>query len=116
MVELKRFSLISASFLLGLFSSPMAFASTSAVDVICRGGMIDDSVLKSLYTLGDDLRARSATLNLAPDCMRDINFSDKPSIPNPFVAALKLAAGKSASDAFARYWKRFKAIYRVTIL
>lgn len=101
MVEFKRFFLISTSLLLGLFSSQTAFASTSAVQVICRGGMIDDSVLKSLYKLGDDLRARSATLNLTPDCMRDITFPDKPSLPNPFVAALELAAGQSTSEAFA---------------
>lgn len=101
MFELKRFLIILTSTLLAIFSSKTVYASTSAVDVVCRGGIIDNRVLQSLYRLGDQLRAKSTILNLTPNCIKEIKFPDRDPLPNPYVGALELAAGKSTPEKFA---------------
>ncbi|WP_025373901.1 hypothetical protein [Advenella mimigardefordensis] len=98
----KTCSLLLAAILLGFL--PSISSAQNVLNVVCKGGLIDDSVLHSLYRLSDDIQLGKMTLKLPNECMEtfEIELNDKKRVvENPYVAALKMVSGKITISDFA---------------
>ncbi len=87
------------SSLLMISVSQQAHASEE-VETVCKGGRIDSGVLQSLYKFGEELKQKKISLTLPKDCLRVVKSSSR-QLPNPYVGALELAAGKLSTSEFA---------------
>ncbi|PJX21045.1 hypothetical protein CAP48_17170 [Advenella sp. S44] len=99
MFKLSPATIAFVSSLITVSVSQQARAS-EAVETVCSGGEIDTGVLQSLYKLGEELKQKKSSLTLPKDCLSVLKSSSR-QLPNPYVGALELAAGKLSTSQFA---------------
>lgn len=70
LIKLVRLALIS----IVLIALPQVSNAANALDLVCKGGLIDEKVLRSLYQLGDGIQAGKKSLNLPAECMESMEI------------------------------------------